>query len=59
MDNRTRAERRVEDDISSRTMKTQVNKAHAEGDLVVVVCLNVKQPSGDVELDEGGERVDG
>ena len=40
-------------------MKTQVNKAHAEGDPVVVVCLNVQQSSGDVELVEVEERVDG
>ena len=59
MDNRTRSARRVEDDISSRTMKTQVNKAHAEGDPVVVVCLNVQQSNGDVELVEVEERVDG
>lgn len=40
-------------------MKTQVNKAHTGGDLVVVVSLGVKQSCGDVELDEGEQRVDG
>ena len=56
MDNRTRAERRAESNISSRTTTRQVKKAHTGGDLE---CVDVGLLCGDVELDEEGQRVDG